>query len=154
MAKLTDFSSCVESLAGGTASATFLSSSASLDGALRLCGSSRLAGLVRGDVVSMGLLTLERGGVVEGNVFSAGLVLMGSVQGRVVSSGTLKLLCCAQVRGDVFAPLVVVEKGARLDGRCVMALDELSARCREFGVEISDSVAPPLQNVLGRGRLV
>jgi len=58
--------------------------------------------------------------VVQATVRTATLVVRGEVVGNVTASEQVVLEASARVTGDVEAPVIVMAKGAVLDGHCRM----------------------------------
>jgi cytoskeletal protein CcmA (bactofilin family) len=59
-------------------------------------------------------------GLVEGSIHSKDLLLAGRVKGNVVVSGKVFLESKSFIQGDVKASRLVVDDGARFDGKCSM----------------------------------
>ena len=65
-------------------------------------------------------VAIARGGLVRGDVRAAMIRVEGEVLGNLYAEVQVKVCYLASVRGDITAPNVIVEPGARFEGRIVM----------------------------------
>ncbi|HXX70354.1 MAG TPA: polymer-forming cytoskeletal protein [Polyangiaceae bacterium] len=79
-------------------------------------GDLDIQGIVRGEVAVGGEVTVDSGGMVDGNVTGRKLVVRGAVKGDLVGRDVVVLEDGARVVGDVRAPRVAVASGALLRG--------------------------------------
>ena len=105
----------------------FLDEGSEIEGRYTCAGTVVLDAKLRGDVVAHDTLLLGERGVVEGTVRAGALVVRGTIVGDVTATDSVELKATARVTGDVASPLVVIEKGAVLDGRCRMTKEEPAA---------------------------
>lgn len=92
-----------------------------MEGTLAFQGEGRIAGRFTGKVVSPGSLRVEEGATVQAELEVATVVVLGEVVGNIRASGSVELKATARVRGDVDTPALLVERGARLEGRCCVS---------------------------------
>ena len=91
-----------------------------LEGTLTFQGEGRIAGRFTGRLSSQGSLRVEEGAVVCAEVVVATVVVCGEVVGDIRASGSVELKSGARVRGNVETPVLLLERGAFLEGRCHM----------------------------------
>ena len=91
-----------------------------IEGSLKLSGLCRFNGELEGSLVADGDLTVEKHGVVRGNVHARSLYLQGRVDGNISCSERLELLVGAKVVGDIAAPVLVIQDGVLFEGNCQM----------------------------------
>lgn len=93
-----------------------IGSGARIRGALRGREPLRIEGRVDGPIEIEGAVTVEAAGVVRGEVSATEIVVAGIVVGDLKARERLVLRPTAQVRGGLYAPKLVLEAGARVDG--------------------------------------
>lgn len=82
----------------------------------------RVSGRVEGTIAVTGhLLTIEAGAHVSAGVAAASIVVSGTVTGTLVADDRIALLAGAEVEGELSAPRLVVEDGASVRGKAVIA---------------------------------
>ena len=65
-------------------------------------------------------VTIGPGGVVIANILAKSVVVIGTVSGNVVASERVEIQSAGSVEGDIRAPILVVQKGARINGTIAM----------------------------------
>lgn len=90
-------------------------------GNLTLSGSLRLGGEVLGDVICDGTLTLDASGQIHGRVRAGEITIMGKIVGEIVAARRIEVGRGAHVEGSIFAPSMLVEGNARVDGDLLIA---------------------------------
>ncbi len=83
-------------------------------------GLIHIAGRVCGDVDVEGQVVVSPGGIVEGDVHARETIVAGAVTGSIVSAERTLVCATATLAGDVITPQLVVQEGARIDGRIDM----------------------------------
>ena len=99
---------------------TIISSGVKVEGTLSSHGSIRLDGTIKGDVNCEGNVTIGDSGEVSGKVNGLSITIGGKVDGTVNAKEKLVLESKADLKGDVFTKILVVEAGARFDGKSNM----------------------------------
>lgn len=106
---------------------TILGKSTELKGDLKSSGSLRVDGRLEGTLETSGDLIVGETGVLVANVQAASVVVAGEIQGQVRATARLEVAPTGRIRGDVETPLLVVNEGGRLDGKCSMTVPDRSA---------------------------
>lgn len=91
--------------------------SVTVEGELSGRGDLVILGRVLGDITIDGLLIIEEGGAVRGEVRAASVVIRGALAGDAVGQESVRVEASAQVVGDLRAPRVKVADGAQVKGR-------------------------------------
>ena len=99
---------------------TVISNGVKVEGTLSSNGSIRLDGTIRGDVNCDGNVTIGEHGEVFGKVNGLSITIGGKVEGTVNAQEKLMLESKADLKGDVFTKILIVEAGARFDGKSNM----------------------------------
>lgn len=89
------------------------------EGKLEGNGSLRVTGRVRGQVKLSGQVTVEPGGLVEGEVDADRVVVAGEAKARILARANVHIQDSAAMIGDVEAGSVSVAPGAKIRGRVV-----------------------------------
>jgi cytoskeletal protein CcmA (bactofilin family) len=98
----------------------FLDEGSEIEGKYTCAGMVMLDAKFSGEITSKDTLVIGERSAVRATVRTAVLVVHGEVVGNVTASERVELKSSARVTGDVEAPVIVMEKGAVLDGHCRM----------------------------------
>jgi cytoskeletal protein CcmA (bactofilin family) len=105
---------------GDSEEITIISHGVKLEGKL-ICGDSvRIDGSIQGDVISQGNVTVGEQGEIIGQVNGQVIIVGGKVSGMINAKEKLTLGSKANLKGDVFTKILVIEAGARFDGKSIM----------------------------------
>ena len=105
---------------GDSEEITIISHGVKVDGKVSSNGSIRLDGMIQGDIQCQGNVTIGDQGEVFGKVDGQVITIGGKVEGMVNAKEKLVLESKADLKGDVFTKILVVEAGARFDGKSNM----------------------------------
>lgn len=106
--------------AQGPTHTTYLGASITVTGEL-YCGESlRIDGTVKGEIHGDQLITVGEKGSVHAAIESDTVVIAGEVQGDITARRKITLESTARVTGDLSTPGIVIQEGARLEGRIVI----------------------------------
>jgi cytoskeletal protein CcmA (bactofilin family) len=104
---------------------TLIAAGTRVEGNLIVTGGVHLEGAVRGNVTcesgADALLTIARGGMVEGIVEVPRVVVHGEVRGDIRAKEKVELGATARVSGNVSYGLIEMAAGAVIQGRLVAA---------------------------------
>lgn len=95
-------------------------------------GDIRIDGRVDGTVRVGQRLVIGESGVINGNITVGNAIVAGNVVGNIHSAQTTVLHGKSSVKGDIYTSQIIIESGARFNGRCVMDTNKTS--------EIAESV--------------
>lgn len=122
---------------------SILSSGVKIEGNVYSEGNVRIDGKIIGDVSVNGNLTLGETSQLNGDVRAKNVTVSGTVEGTINSQEKLVLESKSKMTGDIVAKTLVIEAGARFDGRSMMADHDQQKRNmraatdKEGGVTIS-----------------
>lgn len=105
---------------GDSEDITIISNGVTIEGKVSSNGSIRLDGKINGDIISEGNVTIGDQGEVNGKVNGLSITVGGKVEGSINAKEKLMLESKANLKGDVFTKILVVEAGARFDGKSNM----------------------------------
>lgn len=85
-------------------------------------GDVRIDGKVTGNVTSKSKVVVGATGVIDGNIHCSNAYVDGRVNGHIEVSELLILSKTAHITGDIKIKKLVVEEGAKFNGRCTMGM--------------------------------
>ncbi|UII28799.1 polymer-forming cytoskeletal protein [Fulvivirga maritima] len=89
-------------------------------GNIETYGNLRVEGRIIGDVRSKSKVAVGQSAIIEGNILSQVAEIEGEVKGSVEVSDLLILKPNCSIKGDIITNKLVVEAGAKFDGKCNM----------------------------------
>jgi len=116
--------------------AGFMGPGTEIQGELRFQDAVRVDGKFSGTVESAGALLVGETGVVIAKMKIGRLSVSGRVEGSIVAAEKVEILHTGKIIGDVTTPLLVVEEGAVLEGKCSMMKSDNAATAK----------VPPIKN--------
>ncbi len=99
---------------------SILSGGLKVEGNIQGAGNMRIEGSVKGDVNVSGNLTLGETSQVQGDVKAGNITLSGKFQGTLRATEKVVLEEGSELHGDLFAKILVIEAGAKFDGKSNM----------------------------------
>jgi len=99
---------------------TIISNGVKVEGKVSSDGSIRLDGTIQGDITCRGNVSIGEQGEVFGKVDGQIITIGGKVEGMINAKEKLILESKADLKGDVITKILVVEAGARFDGKSNM----------------------------------
>ena len=116
-----------------------------INGDVSTNGDVRIDGKVTGSVTSKSKVVVGATGMIEGSIFCQNAYIDGRVNGNIDVSEILILSKTANVAGDIKIKKLVVEEGAKFNGKCSMGLSV--ARNNE-STEEQSTVRPQVSNAV------
>lgn len=105
---------------------TIISYGVKLEGKITSGGSIRVDGTILGDIDSQSNVTVGEQGEVKGEINAGIISIGGKVNGTINAKEKLVLEAKANLKGDIFTKILVVEAGARFDGKSNMGEEKHS----------------------------
>ena len=99
---------------------TIISSGVVIDGKVSSNGNVRIDGIVKGDLKADGNVTVGESGEINGEINAEVVTVGGKVTGTVLGKEKIVLESRGDVNGDIFTKILVVEEGAKFDGKSKM----------------------------------
>ncbi len=97
----------------------FLDAGSHIQGDLVFEDTFRVDGKLTGTVKSDGDLVVGEEGVIEAEVAVGRLFVSGTLRGEVQATRRIELASSARVEATLTSPTMVIEEGAKMDGRCI-----------------------------------
>jgi len=104
----------------GDEQVTIIGTGVVIEGKLSSTGDVRIDGNVKGDIKANGNVTVGESGEVDGQVYADIITLGGKVTGSINAKDKLVLESKAALKGDIVTKILVVEAGAKFDGKSSM----------------------------------
>ena len=99
---------------------SILSDGVNIEGKISSNGNVRIDGKVIGDVNVKGNLTLGASSEVNGQISAKNMTVSGKVEGTLKIEEKLTLESSSRIKGDLIAKVLVIEEGAKFDGKSSM----------------------------------
>ena len=99
---------------------TIISNGVIIDGKLTSSGNIRIEGEIIGDISSQRNVVVGERGKVNGQINADSITIGGKVSGTVRANEKLVLDNKGYLKGDIFTKILVIEAGARFDGKSKM----------------------------------
>jgi len=106
--------------AASTTHTTYLGPTITLTGEIRCGETLRIDGSLKGEVHCDQLLTIGEKGSVFASIEGDTIVIAGEVKGDITARRKITLESTARVTGDLTTPGIVIQEGARLEGRIMI----------------------------------
>ncbi|MBI3600060.1 MAG: polymer-forming cytoskeletal protein [Nitrospinae bacterium] len=98
----------------------FLGEGTEFKGLLSFEGTVRIDGKFEGEVVSKDTLIVGENAVMSAEVSVGTIVVRGKITGNIATTKKIEILSKGEIIGNIKTPLLFVEEGAILDGKCEM----------------------------------
>ncbi len=96
--------------------ATLISEGCKISGEITGDGNFMVNGEVVGDCDVSGMITLARGGVWQGSIRAANVIVAGQIEGDITANGKVEITDTARISGTVTAEAIAVAEGAVVEG--------------------------------------
>jgi cytoskeletal protein CcmA (bactofilin family) len=106
---------------------TSIDATTQLSGKLRCEDTIRIDGLVKGEIRCEKTVIVGQAASVEAAIQADDVVISGEVKGDISAKRKITLESTARVTGDLATPGIVIEEGAKLEGRIVIGAEEQPA---------------------------
>jgi cytoskeletal protein CcmA (bactofilin family) len=97
---------------------TIISRGVKIEGKITSSGNIRIDGEIQGDIFSESNITIGEDAKVNGQINANVITIGGKVSGIVRTKDKLILDSKSNIKGDIFAKILVIEEGAKFDGKC------------------------------------
>jgi len=108
----------------GTPDSTFLDEGCELSGRLSFRESVRIDGRVEGEIECKKTVVVGEAGRIQAQLSSDSVVVYGEVDGDIHARRKITLHKSARVSGDMSTAGIVIEEGARVEGRILIGAEE------------------------------
>ena len=99
---------------------TIIGENSKIEGVLSASDSTRIDGLLRGEILSESSVIVGEHGVVKGDINAVEILVAGTVYGNLRAVRRIELTETGRVLGDLFTKTLVIDEGASFKGNCSM----------------------------------
>jgi len=97
---------------------TIISRGVKIEGKITSSGNIRIDGEIQGDIFSESNITIGEVAKVKGQINANVITIGGKVSGIVRAKDKLILDSKSNLKGDIFTKNLVIDEGAKFDGKC------------------------------------
>ncbi|MCH8021157.1 polymer-forming cytoskeletal protein [candidate division KSB1 bacterium] len=97
---------------------TIISRGVKIEGKITSSGNIRVDGEIQGDIFSESNITIGEDAKVNGQINANAITIGGKVSGIVRAKEKLILDSKSNLKGDIYTKNLVIEEGAKFDGKC------------------------------------
>jgi cytoskeletal protein CcmA (bactofilin family) len=97
---------------------TIISRGVKIEGKITSSGNIRIDGEIQGDIFSESNITIGEVAKVKGQINANIITIGGKVSGIVRAKDKLILDSKSNLKGDIFTKNLVIDEGAKFDGKC------------------------------------
>ena len=94
-----------------------------INGSVKLENGIIVYGQIIGSIDTKGPVRLAKNAIVKGNIVGSDIRIAGTVEGDISSLGQVTLLKTCRVKGDITYKKLVVEDGAKFEGKCEIVIE-------------------------------
>ena len=109
------------------APSTSIDATTQLSGKLRCEDTIRIDGRVKGEIRCEKTVFVGQAASVEATIQADSVAISGEVKGDIIAKRKITLESTARVTGDLATPGIVIEEGAKLEGRIVIGAEQRPA---------------------------
>jgi cytoskeletal protein CcmA (bactofilin family) len=114
---------------------TIISNGVKIEGKITSSGNIRIDGDVQGDIASQNNVAIGEFGKVNGQINANEIIIGGTVSGTVKAKEKLVLDSKSKLNGDIITKILVVEAGAKFEGKSKMGENKNIIEVKERTVE-------------------
>ena len=120
-----------------------IDASSEFEGKIQSPETIRIDGHVKGEVHCGKTLIVGESGSIQAVIHAASVVISGEVKGDITATSKITLQASARVTGDLRTPGIVIEEGAKLEGRIAISPHEQPAAPKQ---PVARSTAQPRES--------
>jgi len=118
----------------------YISKDTTVNGGISTDGNGLVDGTINGDVTTHAQITIEKSGIINGDVYAKDVVVKGKVKGNIYCNGKVHMSKNAEVHGHIYAGEATIDKESVLKGAMeqlhTKEVDEVTEQ-KEDAIEIA-----------------
>ncbi len=103
---------------------TIIADDLEIQGTMKFKNSLMIKGVLEGEIISEGLLIVGPTARVAAKITTKNLISHGEIQGDVTASDRVVLKSTSSHNGNITTPNIVIESGSIFNGSCIMVREE------------------------------
>jgi cytoskeletal protein CcmA (bactofilin family) len=120
---------------------TIITTGCHFEGKLHCKGSSRIAGTVEGEIISEGMLIIEQDATIRAEMKTEEVIVHGKITGSLLARKKVELASTSRFVGDIYTPSLIIEEGAKFDGRSSTTVEEEGALVERIHADKKDKIS-------------
>lgn len=104
-----------------------------------------VAGTINGDIATQGMFTIEKDGLIKGNVHAKNVIVKGKIKGNVQSDGKVDVIKKGEIDGNVYALEVNVDEESSVKGTTKLITANASGK-HDGNTELSESITSSISD--------
>ncbi len=108
-------------MANDNLSANTIQNGTEIEGHIKSEGSIRIDGKLNGSITTKAKLVIGKTGIIIGDIQCLSASVEGKVVGKIIVDSLLDLKSSGFIDGDIVTNKLVVEEGAKFNGKCTMS---------------------------------
>lgn len=102
---------------------SIIGAEAVFEGDLRTSATTRIDGVIKGDIKSGGTLIIGVGGKVIGNIYATNIMVSGTVEGNLFAQEKIEAASTGVILGNIETKCLFIDEDAVFQGQCNMKRD-------------------------------
>jgi cytoskeletal protein CcmA (bactofilin family) len=94
----------------------YISRGTTINGSISSDDSASIDGTINGDVTSHAQVTIEKNGIINGDVLAKNVVVKGKIKGNIYCNGRVLMSKNGEVHGHIYAGEATIDKESLLKG--------------------------------------
>ncbi len=132
---------------------TLVGASTSIHGSLKAEGTIRIDGMVEGEIQTAGNVIVGRGGRVMASIVAQNVMVAGQVKGNISATHRLEIVTSGKVWGDITVASLLIEEGGLFRGQSVMKDDAAAEPTFDLPSTALTPIAAPSAPVSANGKV-
>lgn len=102
---------------------SIIGADAVIEGTFTTKDTTRIDGVIKGDIHSAGTLIIGKSAKVEGKVKAANIMIAGEITGDLQIKERIEATGTSKIFGDIVAKSLSIDENAKFRGRCTMNMN-------------------------------
>lgn len=94
------------------------------EGTLTTKETTRIDGVVKGNIRSESTLIIGKSAKIEGNIYAANIYIAGEIHGDLVANGKIETCSSGKIYGNIKTKSLIIDEHAVFQGKCEMNMKE------------------------------
>lgn len=104
---------------------TILGRDSEFEGDLKFYGTLLIDGSFKGNITGEGTISIGEEGIIEADIHVSNIIIYGEVHGNIIAEEKIEINAPGKVFGYIEAPIIEIEKGVVLQGKCQTQLPKV-----------------------------
>ncbi|MDD3205862.1 MAG: polymer-forming cytoskeletal protein [Lachnospiraceae bacterium] len=110
---------------------SIIGADAIIEGTFTTKDTTRIDGIIKGNVETKGTLLVGKSGKIEGKIQAANIMIAGEVIGDLHITERIEATATSKIMGDIVAKSLSIDEKAKFEGRCTMNMNNVNSKTKE-----------------------